>query len=197
MCYNQSIMWFRFLQRFVKFIDPKLEKYREKKSDIKPKYTPTSLEDFIGVIKRTPKSILSTTDRERIAAVMSFDSRTVGDLMTKKADMVFVDEKEYLGPLVLDKLYKSGFTNFPVTDAKGKVKGVLHTEAFNALEIKKAERVDKYIDKNVNYLHVDDSLKHVIEEIKRTNGYYYLVLDGDQNLAGFFTTEMLLDYLTQ
>ena len=188
-------MWFKFWQRIVKFIDPKLEKFREKKE--KPKYTPSSLEEFIGVIRRTPKSVLSIKDRDRIAAVMNYDSRTVGDLMTKKSDMVFVDDKEFLGPLVLDKLYKSGFTNFPVTDSKGKVKGIIHTEAFNALEIKKAERVDKYIDKNVNYLHVNDSLKHVIEEIKRTNGYYYLVLDEDENLAGFFTVEMLLDYLTQ
>ncbi len=195
MCYNQSIMWFKFWQRLVKFIDPKLEKFREKKET--PKYTPSSLEEFIGVIRRTPKSVLSTKDRDRIAAVMNYDSRKVGDLMTKKSDMVFVDDKEFLGPLVLDKLYKSGFTNFPVTDSKGKVKGIIHTEAFNALEIKKAERVDKYIDKNVNYLHINDSLKHVIEEIKRTNGYYYLVLDEDESLAGFFTVEMLLDYLTQ
>lgn len=190
-------MWLRFWKWFVKFIDPKLEKFRDKKPVEKPKYTPTSLEDFIGVIKRTPKSVLSAVDRERIAAVMSFDSRTVGDLMTKKSNMVFVNDKEFLGPLVLDKLYKSGFTNFPVTDGKGKVKGIIHTEAFNALEIKKTERVDKYIDKNVNYLHETDSLKFAVDEIKRTNGYYYLVLDKEENLAGFFTIQMLLDYLTQ
>lgn len=197
MCYNQSIMWFKFWRRFTKFIDPKLEKFREPKKEVKPKYTPTSLEDFIGIIQRTPKSILSAKDRDRIAAVMSFDERTVADLMTDKEKMIYVSDKDFLGPLVLDKLFRSGFTNFPVTDSKGKVKGIIHTEAFNALEIKNTDRVDKYIDKNVNYLHTTDSLKSAIDEINRTNGYYFLVLDEDEELAGFFTTEMLLNYLTR
>lgn len=188
-------MWFNFWRRFTKFIDPKLEKFREKKEVVKPKYTPTTLEDFIGVLQRTPKSILSAKDRDRIAAVMNFDSRTVADLMAKKEAMVFVDEKEMLGPLVLDKLYKSGFTNFPVVDSKGKVKGIIHTEALNTLEIKKTDRADKYLDKSVNYLHATDTLKFAVAEIERTNSYYFLVLDENEALAGFFTTQMLLDYL--
>ena len=140
-------MWFNFWRRFTKFIDPKLEKFREHKKEVKPKYTPTSLEDFIGVVQRTPKSILSSKDRDRIASIMSFDERKVSDLMTNKEKMIFVSDKEFLGPLMLDKLFRSGFTNFPVTDSKGKVKGIIHTEAFNALEIKNTDRVDKYIDK--------------------------------------------------
>ena len=186
-------MWFRFLQKIVKRLDPKLDKYREKKAEVK--YTPATLEDFVGVIRRTPRRVLSTADRERIAAVMSFDDRTVGELMVEKSKMVFVKANEVLGPLVLDKLYKSGFTNFPVIDAKEKVVGVLHTEAMNALEIRKTDKAEKYINKNVNYLHIDDSLEFAVEEIERTNGYYFLVLDAKEKLVGFFTVQMLLDYL--
>ena len=189
-------MFESLMRKFVKFLDPKLEKYRIKKAPTKvPKYTPKSLEEFIGVLQRTPKSILSSSDRDRIAAVMSFDSRTVSDLMIEKDKMVFVHQKDFLGPLTLDKLYKSGFANFPVVDDKEKVKGIIHTEALNALEIKKTDRAEKYLDKNVCYLHVNDSLKFVVEEIERTNSYYFLVLDSSDSLAGFFTVQMLLDYL--
>ena len=188
-------MWSELLRKFVKFIDPRLEKYREKKPT--PKYKPKSLEEFIDVLQRTPKSILNDEERRRIASIMSFEERKVSDLMIPKTEMIFVNSKDVLGPLTLDKLYKSGFTNFPVVDNKDKVLGLIHTEALNALEIKKTERVDKYIDKNVNYLHETDSLKFAVDEIKRTNGYYYLVLDKEENLAGFFTIQMLLDYLTQ
>ena len=183
------------MKRFTKWIDPKLEKYRGHHSGVKPKYIPKTLEDFIGVIQRTPKSVLSSEDRERIAAVMSFDERTVGDLMLPKSKMVFVKDSEMLGPLVLDKLYKSGFTNFPVIDAKEKVKGFINTEALNALEIRKMEKADKYVDNKVNYLHEKDSLKTVVDEIAQKNGYYYLVLDEKNELVGFFTVQMLLDYL--
>ena len=95
------------MRKIVRVIDPKLEKYRPKKPPAK-KYTPASLEEFIGVLQRTPKSILSSKERERIAAVMSFNDRKVGDLMALKNKIVFVKRKEILGPLVLDRLYKSG-----------------------------------------------------------------------------------------
>ena len=189
-------MFDSLIRKFVKFIDPKLEKYRVKKAPTKiPKYTPKTLEEFIGVLQRTPKSILSSDDRNRIAAVMSFDTRRVSDLMIPKEKMVFVHQKDFLGPLTLDKLYKSGFTNFPVIDDKEKVKGIIHTEALNALEIKKTDRAEKYLDKNVCYLHLNDSLQFAVEEIERTNSYYFLVLDESDSLAGFFTIQMLLDYL--
>ena len=182
------------MRKFIKFIDPKLDKYRPKRTST-PKYTPKTLPDFIDLLKRTPRDILSNKDRDRIAAIMSFDSRTVSDLMTPKSKMVFVNNKEVLGPLVLDKLYKSGFTNFPVVDNKDKVIGIIHTEALNTLEIKKTDRAEKYIDHDVNYLHINDTLQFAIAEIERTNSYYFLVLDEKDALAGFFTTQMLLDYL--
>ena len=188
-----------FMQKFIRWLDPKLDKYRLPKTPSKPvkppKYTPATLADFIDILKRTPKNVISDTDRARIAATMSFDDRQVSDLMVPKSDMVFVKTTEVLGPLVLDKLYKSGFTNFPVVDSKNKVKGIIHTEALNALEIKKTDRADKYIDKNFNYLHTSDLLPHVVEEINRTNSYYFLILDDTDTLAGFFTIELLLDYL--
>lgn len=195
LCYNYYIMFEELMCKFVKFIDPKLEKYRHKRSTSPSKYTPKTLADFIDILRRTPKEILSAKDRDRIAAIMNFDERTVNNLMIPKNKMVFVNDKEVLGPLVLDKLYKSGFTNFPVVDNKDKVIGVIHTEALNALEIKKTDRASKYIDRNVNYLHINDSLQFAVEEIERTNSYYFLVLNEDESLAGFFTIQMLLDYL--
>ena len=191
-------MFESFMQKFVRWFDPKVEKYRDKKPPVKSKpvkYTPKDLADFIDVVKRTPRSIISDLDRSRIAAVMSFDMRKVSDLMVSKDQMIFVEKSEVLGPLILDKLYKSGFTNFPVVDSRGKVKGIIHTEALNTLEIKKTDRAEKYLDKNVNDLHYNDSLEFAIEEIERLGGYYFLVLDENESLAGFFTIQMLLDYL--
>ncbi|MBQ3413425.1 CBS domain-containing protein [Candidatus Saccharibacteria bacterium] len=156
--------------------------------------TPKTMEELIKVIQKMPRGVLSARDRERIAAVMSFDERAVEELMVGREKMVFVSEDELLGPLVLDKLYKSGFTNFPVVDGRERVKGVIHTEALNALEIKKTDRAKKYMSE-AYYLHVGDALAFVVEEIERTNSYYFLVLDKEGKLAGFFTVHMLLKYL--
>ena len=189
-------MFDHFMQRLTRWLDPKLARFRTSSTSNKPaKYTPKTLADFIDVLKRTPRNVLSDQDRARIASIMSFDDRKVGDLMVPKSEMIFVKTTEVLGPLVLDKLYQSGFTNFPVVDSKNKVKGIIHTDALNALEIKKTDRADKYLDQNFHYLHQTDSLPHAVEEINRLNSCYFLVLDETESLAGFFTVEILLDYL--
>jgi len=38
-------------------------------------------------------------------------------------------------------------------------------------------------------------LQFAVGEIERTNGYYFLVLNKKEELVGFFTIQMLLDYL--
>ena len=194
------------MQKFVRFLDPRLEKYRVKSDDAEklkesekpvkpPKYTPKTLEDFIGVVQRTPKSILSVKDRARIAAIMSFDERKVGDLMAGKEQIVFVKRDEILGPLVLDRLYKSGFTSFPVVDGRERVIGIIHTEALNTLEIKKTDKAEKYMDERVNYLKADDSLEHAVKEITQLDCYYFLVTGENDKLLGCFTVRMLFEYL--
>lgn len=187
-------MWRELLQKFVKFLDPRLEPYREKK--VVPKYTPKSLEDFIAVVGRTPKSVLDEKSRARLAAIMSFDDRIVANLMVKKSDMVFVKSNEMLGPLVLDELYRSGFTIFPVTNSRGKVVGILNTAALNALEVRNLEKAEKYADNNIYYLRATDSLKIAVSEIIKTGSNYFLVNDNSDELVGFFTLEMLFDYLS-
>lgn len=213
------IMLDAVLRKIAEFKDAKIAKYRteqpaytaREKSSLKAKGSgeptfdvekdtrimtpPQTLAEFVELIRRTPKEVLSKTDRARIAAIMSFDEREVRDLMVPKKKMVFVKETEILGPLTLDKLYKSGWTNFPVVNYNGKVLGIIHTESLNALEIKDTDRATKYLDKTVHYLHTHDSLKTAIQEIERTNSYYFLVLDDLEELAGFFTVQMLLDYL--
>lgn len=187
-------MFERLMRKIVRLLDPKLEKYRPRKAP-EPKYTPQTLEDFIGVLQRTPRNIVTNRDRERIAAIMSFDEKKVGDLMADKSRIVFVKRDEMLGPLVLDKLYKSGFTSFPVVDGREKVIGVIHTEALNALEIKKTAKAEKYMDDKVCYLKVNDSLEYAVEEIEQTDCYYYLVVDEQDKLVGCFTVQMILEYL--
>lgn len=182
------------MRKIVRWLDPKLEKFRPKKPPV-PKYTPKTLEDFIGVVQRTPKSIISVKDRGRIAAIMSFDERKVGNLMVAKEKIVFVERDEVLGPLVLDRLYKSGFMSFPVVDGHNKVIGIIHTEALNMLEIKKTDKAEKYMDAKVNYVGVNDSLESVVEEVRQTDCYYFLVKDAKGELVGCLTIQMLLDYL--
>ncbi len=159
-----------------------------------PPYIPTSLPDLLGVLKRTPKNILSTHERQVIAAAMSFGEVPVSKIMLPESEITFVKESDVLGPLMLDKLYKSGFAHFPILK-KDEVAGILHTSSLNSLEIKETDQAGKYLDARVFYMRSDYSLEQALAAFLRTNCYFFLVINRQGELVGQITYDMLVTYL--
>lgn len=186
-----------FAQKFTKWVDPKLEKFREpKKPEELPPYVPKDLEDFIGIMRRAPQDVLSGKERALIAACMSFKDRRVRDIMMPRSEITFVYEHDFLGPLMLDKLYKSGSSHFPVLSSDGhQVVGLISTEKLNSLEIKNTDRASKYIDKKVYYLRSDYTLEQAMAAFLRTNCFFFIVIDPSGLLVGLLTYKMLVAYL--
>lgn len=159
-------------------------------------FTPRSLEEFLDVLRRTPKDILSDEARTTIAAAMSFDSRSVGEIMLPRDQITFVYEHDFLGPLMLDKLYKSGYSHFPVLSSDGRqIVGIIRIENLTSLEIKTTDRASKYIDKKVYYLRSDYSLRQALAAFIRTNCYFFIVIDKTGTMVGLLTYDMLAKYL--
>lgn len=246
-------MWAKIMQRFVAWLDPKLDKFRpvkyfaqnrnprninlpsqpeynslsftldsehlsrkvnskttwpdnsrssghfsefsSKKPGLSVAPAPQTTLELIDLLRRTPDSVLSEKDRARIAAAMTFDQKTVGDLMVSKKQMLFIRASDFLGPLMLDKLYKTGYTHFPVIDSKEKVVGVVSTSALNSLEITSSHRAREYMEEKIFYLHTTDSLTDALAAIDKKSFNYFLVLDKNDDLAGFFTLDMILKFL--
>lgn len=185
------------MKSVVKWLDPKLEKFRDPvEPEEQPPYVPSSLEDFIGVMKRTPKEYLSGKQRAVIASSMSFPGRTVSEIMMPKSEITFVYEHDFLGPLMLDKLYQSGSSHFPVLSSDGRqVIGVIHTDQLNSLEIKNTDRATKYLDKKVYYVRGDYTLEQAMSAFLRTNCFFFIVIDTQGQLVGLLTYKMLVAYL--
>lgn len=179
----------KLMSKLTKWVDPILEKYREKEPEKElPPYIPTSVEDLVGIISRTPKEYLSGKQRATIAASMSFNERRVSDVMTPRRDITFVYEHDFLGPLMLDKLYQSGMSHFPVLSSDDhQIVGLIHTDHLNSLEIKDTDRASKYIDPKVYYLRSDYSLEQALAAFMRTNCFFFLVIDKNGKLVGLLT----------
>ncbi len=186
-----------FGKKVVKWVDPKLDKFREPTKPVElPPYVPKDLGDLIGILKRTPKEILSSKQKAIIASSMSFSEREVAEIMMPRSEITFVYEHDFLGPLMLDKLYQSGFSHFPVLSSDGKqIVGLLHTDQLNSLEIKDTDRASKYIDKKVYYLRIDYTLEQAMSAFIRTNCFFFLVIDKGGQLVGLLTYKMLVSYL--
>lgn len=186
-----------FMKKLTKWVDPILEKYREpKKPEELPPYVVKDTEDLIGVLKRAPKEVLSGKQRALIAAAMSFSEREVSEIMMPRSEITFVYEHDFLGPLMLDKLYQSGSSHFPVLSTDGhQIVGLIHTDQLNSLEIKKTDRATKYLDKKVYYLRSDYTLEQAMSAFLRTNCFFFLVVDKNGNVVGLLTYQMLIAYL--
>lgn len=186
-----------FGKKVLKWVDPKLDRFREPaKPAPLPPYVPKDLNDLIGILKRTPKGILSNKQKAIIASSMSFSEREVSEIMMPRSEITFVYEHDFLGPLMLDKLYQSGFSHFPVLSSDGKqIVGLIHTDQLNSLEIKDTDRASKYIDKKVYYLRTDYTLEQAMAAFIRTNCFFFLVIDRNGQLVGLLTYKMLVAYL--
>ena len=161
-----------------------------------PTYSPKTLEAFLQIIKNTPKDVLSDQDRTILASAISFRDRKVGDIMLPREKITFVYEHDFLGPLMLDKLFQTGYSHFPVLSSDGrKVIGIIHTENLNSLEIRANERAGKYIDEKVYYLRNDYTLDQAMAAFLRTNSFFYMVVDPQGKIVGLLTYKMLVRHL--
>ena len=206
-----------FLTSFTHWIDPKLKKYRtpsstnhtpaqntqitetkserENRPPANKEYTPETTAEFLDLLKRTPRSVLSTRERHVIATIINFPTVKVSEIMLPKSAITYVQADEVLGPLTLDRLYHSGFQHFPVLDHNRKIIGLVHTTSFNNLEIKETRRVADILDPKICYVREDYTLNQALAAFLRTNSYFFLVVDHYERIVGMLTYQMLVDYL--
>jgi magnesium and cobalt transporter len=183
-----------FMTRLANFLVPRLEKYQDK-NEIPEIYLPETEEDLIWVLKKLPESVLTSADREKIMMAMTFSDKKVHDIMLPRPEITFVHVNDFMGPLTLDKLYKSGFKHFPVLDVKGGIAGIIHTKSLNSLEIKDTDRAASFLDKNVYYMRENYTLSEALAAFLRTNSYFFMVVNTDGQIVGLITLKMLLKRL--
>lgn len=186
------------LRKLTKKLDPVLEKYRDKKPEVVAKrYSepPKTEAELLDVLRKAPESVLSKKQRKLVASAMAFPATKAEEIMLEKPAVTFVKETEFLGPLTLDKLYKSGFTCFPVVDGSGKIVGTLTIDNLTSLAIKSPEPAIKYLDPNIYYVRADYTLEDVFAAFLRTNANILIVINKRNEVVGIITLEMLVSFL--
>ena len=175
----------KLMTKIVVALDPKLEKYRPPKK-VRP-FRPETEQELVAVLKRTPKNVLPDEKRNLIAGAMSFDQIPVASVMTPKRDITFLNEGDFLGPLLLDKLYKTGANCFPVLGTDKQVCGIVYTDSIDPLNIKEDQPINTFINRNVVFVRSDYSLEMALAALLRTHCDYCIVIDKEMELQGCLT----------
>lgn len=156
---------------------------------------PRSQSDFLKILQMTPREVLDYRARQIITMAFQLPKTHASDLMVPKSKITYVHDDEVLGPLTLDRLYKTGFDHFPVVDKKENVIGTIHTTSFNNLEIKETSVVREILDPGIYYIRSDYTLEQVLAAFLRVNCYFFLVVDHYGRTVGMLTFARLISFL--
>jgi CBS domain containing-hemolysin-like protein len=208
----------KMMAKLVKALDPRFDKYREKpmsesekvreKDRIKHEeqleaavrmerenYTPQSEKELIQLIRRTPREVLSVKNRNLISGAMSFGRRRAMLITMPREDIVFLQDSDMLGPLNLDKLYKTGDKIFPVLNKAKKVCGIIRPEKIDVLHISKNQPVSKLMSHDVVFARDDYTLEQLLAVFLRNHTDYVFIIDKDEKLLGYAELDTLIAVL--
>ena len=180
------------MTRFVHWLDPKLERFRGPKKKPEP-YTPKNEKELVGVLQRTPETVLSAVQRVAIASAMSYQNIPVSKIMEKAEHVVSLHEDDILGALTLDRLFKTGLTIFPVFDRSEQICGILRVEQIDALKVAETEtKISECMDRDFCYVRADYSLDMLLATFLRTNNNFCIVINRDGEIVGYVTLGMFI-----
>jgi CBS domain containing-hemolysin-like protein len=122
--------------------------------------------------------------------IMLAQELTAGDIMLPIEDVRSLNINDVVGPLLLDELYKSKRSKFPVVDDEGGALGVVYIR--DLLKIKEGSRLEEVL--HSDYISVSDETKmiDVIKMIAENHDQVVLVQNYNGELLGFIGTEDIL-----
>lgn len=145
---------------------------------------PTSKAEILAVIESASYKVFPKDERHLMEAVLTLKERPVREIMIPKDRMVYVDGNELLGPLTLDRLYRSKLLHFPVKNAKGEVIGAIHTGSLNSLEVKESFRASEILDPGIYYIREDYTMAEALDAFLRNGCYFCLVVNNYGKVVG-------------
>lgn len=140
--------------------------------------------------------ILTDDEKKLVVSGLSFNDKTVSSIMTPKSMIDSVKKSEFLGPLTLDELHKTGHSRLPVIDKDiDHVVGILHLKSLLALDIKRSTTAEKAMDPKVYYIKEDQTLADALAAFLKTHHHLFVVVNEYRETAGLLALEDVIEAL--
>ncbi len=187
-------LFFRVMASITRKIDPILEKYRPPKAPAAPA-VPQTEKELISLLKRIPRAALEATQREQIITTLGAKDLRVADVMAPRRQIALIHTADKLGPLLLDKLHRTGAKIFPVIDEHSQICGVARSDIFDIHKISEDSNILNYTDRNVVYVAPDYTLDEALRVFLRNRTDYCLVVNEKMQIKGFLTIAHVVEHL--
>lgn len=142
------------------------------------------------------EGVLSTDEKKLIVHSLAFSNKIVADIMTPTSDIISIKKTEFLGPLTLDELHRSGHSRLPVIGSDiHHIVGILRIHNLLALDQKRSMTAEKAMDQHVMYVRDDQTLPHALAALLRTHQHLFIVVDKEQATVGLITLDDIIEAL--
>jgi CBS domain containing-hemolysin-like protein len=139
---------------------------------------------------------LTDSERHLLLHGLTFEQRTVHEVMTPIDRLVTIDRHELLGPLVLNDLHKTGRHFFPVTNGTaGQIMGILGIDGYLTLDNKRSLTAEKAMTPHVVYVRDTASLRAAIKLFLQSHQHLLVVEDDQGDAVGVVTLHDCLGQL--
>jgi len=103
-----------------------------------------------------------------------------------------ISESEPIGPKLMDELYQSGHSRFPVyKDANTNIVGTLYLRDMVKKQVK--GHVRDVMHEDVYYVHEDFYLAQVLQAFLKTKHHLFIVVNSFEEFVGIITIEDVLE----
>lgn len=141
-------------------------------------------------------AILSPDEKKLIVHSLSFSDQLVSTIMTPRSMIDSIKKSEFLGPLTLDELHKTGHSRLPVINGDiDHIIGMLQLQSLLALDIKRSMTAEKAMEPRVFYIREDQTLQHALAAFLRTHHHLFVVVNEFRETVGLLALEDVIEAL--
>lgn len=139
---------------------------------------------------------LSANEKQMILSNLAFKNCNIKSIMTHRKEIKAVDRTEFLGPLVLSELHKSGHSYLPVINGDlDHIVGILNISSLLSLDNKKSTTAEKVMDRNVYRIDETSFLPQALEVFLQTQNRLLVVVDEAKETTGVVVLKDLIEAL--
>lgn len=159
-------------------------------------YDIESREELLHMVEQSG-GILTADEKKMIENGLKFDNRMVEEIMVARSGMQTLPASEVLGPLVLDDLYKTGYSRFPVTgESIDDIIGIVYLHDIMQVGAHASTLTAREaMSKKVYYIRSDQSLRHALSAFIRSRHHLFIVINDARETIGLVTMEDCIEAL--
>ncbi len=138
-----------------------------------------------------------TVDEERIISHALLLSEThIEQVMTPRRMIRAVEKSEIVGPKLLNELYTSGHSRFPVYNIDLEhIEGMLYSKDLSHSVSQKKLRVENLMSTEVFYVNENQTLEHVLNAFLRTKHHLFIVVNEFKETVGVVSMEDVIEHI--